>query len=355
MKWPLTTIGDIAAVKGGKRLPKGKLVQDEPTPYPYIRIVDFSSDGLDTSNVKYIDAEVYQKISRYTITNDDIYISIAGTVGLVGIVPPSLSGTNLTENAAKVCEIRLEVDKRYLLYTLRSPHGQQQIAAKVGGAAQPKLPLYRIKEISFPLPPLPTQRHITAILSAYDDLIENNTRRIAILEEMARRLYEEWFVHFRFPGHEDIKMVESEIGPVPEGWKVGTIEDFVELAYGKALTATDRTPGPVPVYGSSGVVGTHTAHLVEGPGIIVGRKGNVGSVHWSDVPFYPIDTVYFVRTDISIHYVYFNLQNQNFLSSDTAVPGLSRNQAYALPFVLPAENVLDSFKNHCQSVLELEL
>ena len=170
---------------------------------------------------------------------------------------------------------------------------------------------------------------------------------------MARSIYEEWFVRFRFPGHEGVRMVESELGLVPEGWSLRRLGDEIELAYGKALKAEDRRLGDVPVYGSSGVVGAHDMFLVAGPGIIVGRKGNVGSVHWSEVPFFPIDTVYYVVTDLPLHYVYFNLQRQNFLNNDAAVPGLNRNQAYSLPLVVPARAALDAFESHCQRLLAL--
>jgi type I restriction enzyme S subunit len=94
------------------------------------------------------------------------------------------------------------------------------------GAATKFLTLRILNDIEVELPPLPTQRKIAAILSAYDDLIENNTRRIAILEEMAQALYREWFVHFRFPGHESVRLVESELGPVPEGWEIKTISEI---------------------------------------------------------------------------------------------------------------------------------
>lgn len=208
---------------------------------------------------------------------------------------------------------------------------------------------------SLDLPPLPTQRRIAAILLTYDDLIENNTRRIAILEEMARRLYEEWFVHFRFPGHEDVEMVESELGPIPEGWEVKPLKEVVALNYGKALKASDRIEGSCPVYGSSGVVGTHENYLVEGPGIIVGRKGNVGSVHWSQFPFYPIDTVYYVQTELSLEYVFHNLQNQNFLNNDAAVPGLNREQAYSLPFVHAPSDLIFLFSEHARRFKSLSL
>ena len=92
-----------------------------------------------------------------------------------------------------------------------------------GASGRQRADVAAIQDLKVPAPDLPTQRRIAAILSAYDDLIENNTRRIAILEEMARRIYEEWFVHFRFPGHEQVKMVESESGLIPEGWKVSTL------------------------------------------------------------------------------------------------------------------------------------
>ena len=199
------------------------------------------------------------------------------------------------------------------------------------------------ESLELPLPPLPTQRKIAAILSAYDNLIENNTRRIQILEEMARNLYREWFAHFRYPGHENGRMVESALGLIPEGWQSCKLGDRVELAYGKALKADKRVEGSVAVYGSSGVVGLHSEMLVSGPGIIVGRKGNVGSVFWSPTDFYPIDTVFFVKSDISLYYLYYNLQEQNFLNNDAAVPGLNRNQAYLLPLVVPAGNLLNKF------------
>src|SRR5690625_3959357 len=117
-------------------------------------------------------------------------------------------------------------------------------------------PLFR--QAYIPIPPMGVQHKIVSVLSAYDDLIENNTRRIEILEEMARRLYEEWFVHFRFPGHEEISFKESELGEIPEGWECSSLKEFIELAYGKALKKSERKPGPYPVYGSSGEVGTHS-------------------------------------------------------------------------------------------------
>ncbi|MDD3249751.1 MAG: restriction endonuclease subunit S, partial [Smithellaceae bacterium] len=221
MKYQPKKIGDIASIKGGKRLPKGMFVIDGPTPHPYLRIVDFADYGVDRSNIKYIDAEVFEKIKRYTIDKTDIYISIAGTIGRVGIVPDDLSGANLTENAAKITNISGDIYHRYLMYYLRSSVGQGQILNRTVGTSQPKLALYRIADIDFPCPPMPVQKKVAKFLSAYDNLIENNRRRIQLLEQAARLLYKEWFVHLRFPGHEHTKIIDG----VPEGWEGKVLGD----------------------------------------------------------------------------------------------------------------------------------
>ena len=346
-------LAKVVDVKGGKRLPAGAAFSNEPTTHPYIRGQDIRSGRIRAGEQLYITDEVFEKISRYTVQDGDVCITIVGNIGDVGITPPKLDGANLTENAVKLIPTTPNLDSRFLAYALLSPDAQQQMKLSAAGAAQAKLGIYKVNDIEIPFPEVGRQRRIASILSAYDDLIENNTRRIAILEEMARRIYEEWFVRFRFPGHEHTRMVDSPLGPVPEGWRASQLGNEIELAYGKALKAEVREAGDVPVYGSSGVVGLHSVSLVDGPGIIVGRKGNVGSVHWCDVPFFPIDTAYYVKSALPLHFVFFNLQQQNFLNNDAAVPGLNRNQAYALPLLVPSPDLLARFENTCANMLGL--
>ena len=140
---------------------------------------------------------------------------------------------------------------------------------------------------------------------------------------------------------------ESELGLVPRGWRVGKVEDLMELAYGKALKATDRNDGPVPVYGSGGITGYHNQSLVTGPSIIIGRKGTVGSLYWEDQPFFPIDTVFYVKTDKPLTYCYYLLQTLGLegMNTDGAVPGLNRGNAYRLPLVIPDSTVLNAFND----------
>lgn len=145
-------------------------------------------------------------------------------------------------------------------------------------------------------------------------------------------------------------LVESELGEIPEGWENLILKDILELVYGKALKKTERQPGEFPVYGSGGITGSHTDYLVDGPGIIVGRKGTIGSLYLESKSFYPIDTVFYVKPleYFSLNYCYFLLQTLGLknMNTDAAVPGLNRNNAYRLEILAPPKAIHDLFCKH---------
>ncbi len=216
-------------------MPKGHSFAESKTRHPYIRAQDIRNGSIGADDSIYIGEETHEKIKRYTVDKGDVCIVIVGAnVGDVGIVPPCLSGANLTENAVKLQHQGNKLTSQYLNYALLSDDAQGQMKLLAAGAAQPKLGLYKVKEVVISLPPIGLQHRIASILSAYDDLIENNTRRIAILEEMARRIYQEWFVHFRFPGHEKVRMVDSELGRIPEGWGVKLLLELASITMGQS-------------------------------------------------------------------------------------------------------------------------
>ncbi|MDD3940714.1 MAG: restriction endonuclease subunit S [Candidatus Pacebacteria bacterium] len=136
---------------------------------------------------------------------------------------------------------------------------------------------------------------------------------------------------------EVIKNKKSDF--IPVGWKSLKIGDFLSLEYGKALKEKDRNGGNVFVYGSNGLIGFHNKRLVEGPGVIVGRKGSAGEVTYCDRDFYPIDTAYFVKTDLNIKFVYYLLKNVDFkkIVGSSAVPGLNRNDVCSQKIKIPIE------------------
>lgn len=162
------TIESLAEVKGGKRLPKGEKLSEEVTDHPYIRVADFTDKGtIDLSGIKYISREIHEQIKRYVISKDDLYISIAGTIGKTGFVPPELDGANLTENAAKlVIKDKSQLDLSYLyLFTLTSDFSAQAgLATKT--VAQPKLALTRLSKIEIPMCSLEEQKALVSTIEA---------------------------------------------------------------------------------------------------------------------------------------------------------------------------------------------
>jgi type I restriction enzyme, S subunit len=191
--YPFKYIGELVAVKGGKRLPQGESYSTVRTAHPYLRVCDFSSSSIDDSDLKFISPETHSKISRYVISSDDVYISIAGTIGLAGIVPSHLSGSNLTENAAKLVIHNHEILNRNYLSWYLNTIGQNEIQQKIKATSQPKLALFRIEEISIPLPPIGTQKRIAAILDQAEALRSLRRQSIGQLDALARSVFLEMF------------------------------------------------------------------------------------------------------------------------------------------------------------------
>jgi type I restriction enzyme S subunit len=219
-------------------------------------------------------------------------------------------------------------------------------------------------QVRIPLPPPEEQRAIATILGALDDKIELNRRMNQTLEAIAQTIFKSWFVDFDpvraraegratgLPRHvADLfpdSFEESELGEIPVGWNLETLGNLIELAYGKALKEENRLPGNVPVFGSNGQVGWHNEKLVDGPGIVIGRKGNPGIMTWAPKDFFPIDTAFYVvpRGECrSPYFLYHALRAQNLplLAADSAVPGLNRNLAYMNQQIVPLPAVLKVF------------
>ena len=175
--WEVKELSSISEIKSGKRLPKGSLVTSSKTPYPYIRVIDMNMGYLNLSNIMYVPENVQPMISKYIISKNDIYISVAGTLGLVGKIPEELDGANLTENANRITEIQCNRD--YLMYYMMSPLIQNVIEAERTIGAQPKLALQRIRDFYIVLPgDNREQTAIAAALSDVDSLISALTKKI---------------------------------------------------------------------------------------------------------------------------------------------------------------------------------
>lgn len=206
------------------------------------------------------------------------------------------------------------------------------LLASATGSTFPNISRDQLNGLEILVPPLEEQKAIASVLSSLDDKIDLLHRQNKTLEAMAETLFRQWFV--------------EESG----NWEAGILGNVLELVYGKALKEELRTGSGYPVVGSNGIVGYHSEYLVEGPGIVIGRKGTLGKVTYLFRSFFPIDTTYYIKSNCYSHgmlYEYFLLKTLDFENSDSAVPGLNRNIALSQEIKIPPQNLVTEFNDIC--------
>ena len=249
-QWPVVTLENCASFQEGYVNPSQKQSAYFGDEIKWLRANDLQDSYVcETSRrLSKVGFESAGK-SALLFEPNTLAISKSGTIGRLGILKDYMCGNRAVIN---VKVDKQKCDNHFIFYVML--YKRREIISLATGSVQKNLYTSVLGSVKLNLPPLPTQRKIASILSAYDDLIENNTRRIAILEEMAQAIYREWFVNFRFPGHENVKLVDSPLGQIPEGWKAVTLKDVcVEKKgiqtgpFGSQLHKSDYTDDGTPV------------------------------------------------------------------------------------------------------------
>ena len=237
-QWPLKRIGELATVaRGSSPRPIADQRYFEGGDIPWIKIADATKSGKYLYQTKEHVNEYGASFSR-RLPIGSLIVAASGTLGYTQML--GISGC-VHDGWLYLTDFR-GVDKHYLYYFFQWK--KEHFYNSAYGAAIQNINTEILRETDIALPPLPVQQRIASILSAYDDLIENNTRRIENLEEMAQMLYREWFVNFRFPGHEQVRMVESELGSIPKGWTVCGLKDVTSfISRGISPTYDDSADG----------------------------------------------------------------------------------------------------------------
>ncbi|WP_455834116.1 restriction endonuclease subunit S [Pseudarthrobacter siccitolerans] len=194
--------------------------ESPPTPFKMLRTTNVRGGWVDTTSVKYVDAFTYAKWTRRLVPKrGDIILTREAPFGGVGMIR-SDEQIFLGQRLVMYRADELECDPHFLMYSMMGPAVQAELKSLGSGSTVEHLRVPDCEKLTIPCPPLPEQRRIGAILRSLDDLIENNLRRIDVLEKMARAIYREWFVKFRYPGHSAVSMIHSALGPIPEGWQI---------------------------------------------------------------------------------------------------------------------------------------
>ena len=340
------TIGQLAEIidgDRGKNYPK----QDEFYPQGYCLFLNtgnVTKEGLIFEENQFIMKEKDEALRKGKLKRGDIVYTTRGTVGNAGYYNSSVPYENVRINSGMVIlrsngEI---VDARFLYQILKSEYYRPYFKQYCTGSAQPQLPIKNFSQIYLNVPDIKTQHRIADILSVYDNLIENNQKQIKLLEEAAQRLYKEWFVDLRFPGHENTKIVDG----VPEGWRRGLLKELISVNYGKDHKKAPDD-GNIPVYGSGGLMRKCNKSLFSGEAVLIPRKGSLNNIMYVDETFWTVDTMFYatMKQPHTAVFVYFFVKAFDMYSMNigAAVPSMTTKILDAMDVVIPDKETLEKF------------
>ena len=320
---------------------------DVPTPYKMLRTSDIREGKINLENLNCVTKEVYEKWTRRgKLQKGDVIFTREAPLGEVGLVREEKNyflGQRLVLFRAndKIC------DGRFLMYSLLWHDNKQAIISKGVGSTVAHLRVPECENIEIKMPDLDIQHRIADILSAYDDLIENNQKQIKLLEEAAQRLYKEWFVDLRFPGHENTKIVDG----VPEGWSRGLLKELISVNYGKDHKKAPDD-GNIPVYGSGGLMRKCNKSLFSGEAVLIPRKGSLNNIMYVDETFWTVDTMFYatMKQPHTAIFVYFFVKAFDMYSMNigAAVPSMTTKILDAMDVVIPDKETLEKFDKYAK-------
>ena len=336
--WNTVRIDQLGRVVTGKT-PSSERPEEFGDAYPFITPSDIPATRKYVEVERHLSERGMESHRRIQLPKKSVcVVCIGATIGKVCMVE-RLSISNQQINSIIPTKDKSDADFVYYLSTTL----RDSLVAFAGGSATPIINKSAFSSIKLLVPEYAEQRKIAAILSAYDEQIENNQRRIALPEKMAEEIYREWFVRMRFPGHEKVKFIKG----VPAGWRDQKFGQFCQLQRGYDLPDANVEPGPYPVMASTSIKVYHSQYKVEPPVITTGRSGSLGEVLIVHTKAWPLNTALYVKQFFgnSVFLVYYTLKNmrlENFNAS-AGVPSLNRNHLNGIPIIVPNKELQDRF------------
>lgn len=345
MKWEKVRLEDCCySISDGDHQPPPKAQQG----IPFVTISNINSmNQLDFSDTMFVPKEYYQSLDeKRKVRKGDVLYSVVGSFGIPVLIKEERPFV-FQRHIAILRPKEDIVDSGFLFYTMLSRDFYAKADAVAIGAAQRTVSLGSLRNIKIDVPSLESQKHIADILSAYDDLIENNQKQIKLLEEAAQRLYKEWFVDLRFPGHENTKIVDG----VPEGWRRGLLKELISVNYGKDHKKVPDD-GNIPVYGSGGLMRKCNKSLFSGEAVLIPRKGSLNNIMYVDETFWTVDTMFYatMKQPHTAVFVYFFVKAFDMYSMNigAAVPSMTTKILDAMDVVIPDKETLEKFDKYAK-------
>ena len=341
----------------------------------YLGIKNITDDGrLDLSQVRRIaEADYATWTKRVEPRAGDLVFTYEATLHRYAVLPSGFRGT-LGRRVALIRPRSDRVATRYLHYVFLSPQWRRTIEQRVNiGSTVDRIPLIDFPQYPIVLPPLEYQQQAVHVLGAIDGLVEGNRRRVEILEEMARLLYREWFVHFRFPGHEDIKFVDSNLGPIPEGWEVRPFLDLAGFVNGFAFKPTHWLAEGLPIIKikelKNGVAadtpryhgeGIDKKYFIDNGSVLFSWSADLKAYVWAHGPALLNQHLFDVRPhEISRLFIFHALNEKmdefQARAQGTTMKHIKRSALREVRVALPPVELRDEFESMARPMLDLQL
>ena len=355
MKWVSLRLGDVMDVKHGFAF-KGEFFA-ESGEYVLLTPGNCREGGgikLRGDKEKYYLGETP---TEYILAQGDLLVvmtDLVGTAPVLGgafVVPESNRFLQNQRLGLVQVTDASRIDRGFLYYLLNTHDYRGQIRGSASGATVRHTSPGRIQAAVLRVPQdTGYQRRVAGTLSTYDNLIDNNRRRIKLLEDSVRLLFDEWFVRLRFPGHAPSAVIDG----VPTGWSHVALDQVLLLQRGFDLPSQDREAGDVPIYGSTGIVGFHNKAKVTGPGLVTGRSGSLGEVHFVGQDFWPLNTALWVKefkraTPLFALHLLRGMRLEQY-NGGVSVPTLDRKVVHKAVVLLPATSIMERFESVADDV-----
>lgn len=343
MKWEKVKLGELYEVHNG--LSKaGKFFGEG---YPFLTFSTVFNNYFIPKQITDLVQSTEKEQESYSIRRGDVFVTrtseTSDELGMSCVALKDYPMATYNGFTKRMRPITNRVLPEYIGYYMRLPNFRGEFRAFSTMTTRASLRNEDLLGLEVKLPSIEIQKQIADILSAYDDLIENNQKQIKLLEEATQRLYKEWFVDLRFPGHENTKIVDG----VPEGWSRTNINEILTFHRGYDLTKNEMKAGRYPVVGSTTVIGYHNEFKIKGPGIVTGRSGSLGKYQFIWDNFWPHNTSLYISDykDHNIFFVYSLLQTVDFasLNNGGAIPTLNRNVLSNIEVIEPTDELQEMF------------
>lgn len=355
MSWILATIGEQCTVTSSKRFHLSERT-DKGVPFYCSKEIIQKYMGEEVTACDFISEKLYTEVAeKYGVPKtNDLLVTTRGTIGVPYLYRSTDRFYFADGNLTWMKDFKETLLPQYLYYWFLTHEGKNKLDAIAKGTAQKAAPIAGIKSLEILLPSVDVQCRIVDVLSAYDTLIENNQKQIKLLEEAAQRLYKEWFVDLRFPGHETTPIVNG----IPEGWFTAAVTDLLEIRYGKDHKAL--VDGEIPAYGSGGITRRVNKALYSGESVLIPRKGSLNNIILVRGDFWTIDTMFYSipkRPNI-VKYVYLYLSGVDMYAMNigAAVPSMTVKILDGVQLLCPTDKILERFEEAirpCFDMIEL--